>query len=135
MRDGRSILRRLGVVPEAPEPELVDPSGFEVQTIDRPANAIDGIAMATIGLAMKRLTWARVVESVVERSGGVAPDGVETSEDSLDSDQASHVDTWLKELIEQRERGTPGTATPPEGATVAGAAGAALQGDANRVGR
>ena len=108
---------------------------FEVQTIDRPANAIDGIAMATIGLAMKRLTWARVVESVVERSGGVAPQGVETSEDSLDSDQASHVDTWLKELIEQRERGTPGTVTPPGGAPVADAAGAAFQGDANRVAR
>lgn len=103
---------------------------FEVQTIDRPANAIDGIAMATIGLAMKRMTWARVVESVVERSGGTAPEGVETTEDSLDSSQASHVDAWLKELIEQRERSDAEAEGAAGRAAVAGATGESTRAEA-----
>ena len=83
--------------------ELAGRLRFEVQTIDRPANAIDGLAMATVGMSLKRMTWARVVESVVERSGGSAPDGVHTEEDSLDDAQASgiRIHIFLKSVRDQ----------------------------------
>lgn len=89
---------------------------FEVQTFDRPANVFDGIAMATLGLSLKRYTWSRVVEALVERSGGEAPDGVESTEDALDTDQAEHVEEWLRQLVgarEERREGPPTGARPP----------------------
>jgi uncharacterized protein YbjT (DUF2867 family) len=77
---------------------------FEVRVYDRPANFVDWITMSTVGGRMQNATWEKMVENVVELSGGRAKDGVQDDTQTLDEDQADRVEEWLKELVMERKR-------------------------------
>jgi NADH dehydrogenase len=77
---------------------------FEVQVYDRPSNAADWVMMRTLGQAVQLSTWQSLVQSVVDESGGRAPDGVQTDVESLDAMQAERVEAWLRDLVLARKR-------------------------------
>lgn len=78
---------------------------FEVQVYGRASTAADWLAMRTIGDSLQSRTWRSLVEAVVAESGGVAPDGVQSEEESLPPDQADRVDEWVRDLVMSRKRG------------------------------
>jgi uncharacterized protein YbjT (DUF2867 family) len=77
---------------------------FEVGVFERAANVLDLIAMRAVGDRMQDHTWEQVVERMVERSGGSAPDGVEHSSESLDDGDARRIEQWLAKLALRRKR-------------------------------
>jgi len=87
---------------------LCEPRGaavrFQVEVYDRPANAIDFLAMRTIGDRLQDHTWSHVVERMVQVSAGTAPNGVEHETASLDEGEAKAIERWLEELALQRKR-------------------------------
>lgn len=76
---------------------------FQVEVYDRAANIIDLIAMRTLGDRLQSHTWSKVVESMIERSGGVAPAGVEYDSESLNDDEAALIGQWLEALVVERK--------------------------------
>jgi NADH dehydrogenase len=87
---------------------LAEPRGqgvrFEVQVYDRSGNVADWLMMRTVGSQVQNATWRRLVDRVVEASGGEAPDGVQYERDTLDDDQAGEIEAWLTELVQARQR-------------------------------
>ncbi|MEO8561181.1 MAG: NAD-dependent epimerase/dehydratase family protein [bacterium] len=77
---------------------------FQVEVYDRPANAIDFLAMRTVGDRLQDHTWSHVVERMVEISGGTAPAGVEHESASLDEEEAKAIEQWVEALAMQRKR-------------------------------
>jgi NADH dehydrogenase len=77
---------------------------FEVEVFERAANVLDLIAMRTLGDRMQDHTWEQVVESMVERGGGTAPDGVQHSSESLDDAEATRIELWVESLALHRKR-------------------------------
>ena len=75
---------------------------FEVQTIDRPRNAMDRVVMALLGTHLKRVTWLTMLRNVAERSGGQLARGPIIDEDSLDEQKQSRVQDWVHELVARR---------------------------------
>lgn len=89
---------------------------FEVQVYDRPATLLDHLVMRPFGEALQSNAWTRMVEGVVEASGGRAVNGIEHEESDLDEDQAERIDEWLRDLVMQQRRetqGGPGTRPTP----------------------
>ncbi len=76
---------------------------FQVEVYDRAANIIDLIAMRTLGDRLQSHTWSKVVENMVERSGGVARAGVEHESETLDEEEAALIGKWLQELVLERK--------------------------------
>jgi NADH dehydrogenase len=87
---------------------LCEPRGaavrFQIEVYDRPANAIDFLAMRTVGDRLQDHTWSHVVDRVIEISGGSAPAGVESESASLDDDEAKSIERWVAELALRRKR-------------------------------
>jgi NADH dehydrogenase len=79
---------------------------FQVEVYDRPATMLDLIAMRTVGDRLQNHTWEQVVQGMIDRSGGTAPDGVQHSEESLDDGEAARVEQRLAELVLRRTRAT-----------------------------
>lgn len=77
---------------------------FEIQVYDRPASTVDYLLMSAGGNLLQNANWVRVVDNVIEASGGVAPDDVETETESLDEEQTERIEEWLRELIQERQR-------------------------------
>jgi uncharacterized protein YbjT (DUF2867 family) len=77
---------------------------FEIRSFTRAARVIDGISMATVGRRLQRATWAGMVEAVVERTQGTAPDGVEQEEIELPDREAARIDRWADSLVLRRQR-------------------------------
>lgn len=59
---------------------------FEVETCDRSATALDEIAMRTLGLFLKRWTWATLVERTAKAFGSPDPIELQTSEETLNEE-------------------------------------------------
>lgn len=72
---------------------------FEIRSFTRPAGLLDRIGMRTFGQVAQRATWRTVVDNVVERSGGTAPDGVHAEETSLHGEEAEAVERWVEEAV------------------------------------
>jgi uncharacterized protein YbjT (DUF2867 family) len=87
---------------------LAEPRGdairFQVELYDRPANAIDFIAMRALGDRLQDRTWSHVVENMVRVSGGNAPGGVEHDREPLDDEEAEAIERWLKGIVMARKR-------------------------------
>ena len=87
---------------------LCEPRGdavrFQVEVYDRPANAIDFLAMRTIGDRLQDHTWSHVVEKMIQISGGRAPAGVQSESASLDEGEAKAIERWVAELALSRKR-------------------------------
>jgi uncharacterized protein YbjT (DUF2867 family) len=77
---------------------------FQVEVYERPATMLDLIAMRTLGDRLQNQTWERVVQGMVERSGGTAPAGVQQSDESLDDAEAEAIERWLAEVAVRRKR-------------------------------
>jgi NADH dehydrogenase len=77
---------------------------FQVEVYDRPANVLDLIAMRTLGDRLQDHTWSEVVAQMVERSGGVACDGVQHDSTTLDEDEAKAIGRWLEGVAMRRKR-------------------------------
>jgi NADH dehydrogenase len=77
---------------------------FEVEVFERAANVLDLIAMRAVGDRLQDHTWAQVVESMVERSAGTAPDGVQHQSESLDDAEARRIEQWVETLALRRKR-------------------------------
>jgi NADH dehydrogenase len=71
---------------------------FEVQVYERASGVVDWITMKAVGHRVQGAIWSRLVEAVVERSGGEAPAGVEEESETLDAYQARDVERWLADL-------------------------------------
>src|SRR5690606_22400523 len=79
---------------------------FEVRTYTRASSLPDLLAMAAVGESMKGAAWTTLVESVVRRSGGTAPRGVESSTEELDDAALRDVEQWAEELVHRHRRET-----------------------------
>jgi NADH dehydrogenase len=77
---------------------------FEVQVYDRPASIADWFAMKTVGDAIQGRTWKNVVQRMIDASGGVAGDGIEEQDESLDEAQTELIEHWIKDLVMERLR-------------------------------
>jgi NADH dehydrogenase len=97
------------------------PFRFEVEVFDRAADPFDWMAMAVIGSRLQEANWEKIVETVIEESGGQAPAGVERDAETLEGEAAERVESWLDELALTRKRasnadalgvGDPTTAAP-----------------------
>lgn len=88
---------------------------FQVEVYDRAANFIDLVAMRTLGDRMQSHTWSKVVEGMVELSGGEAAAGVEHDSETLDDEEAALIGEWLEEIVVARKR-AENTAKIEEGA-------------------
>ncbi|HET6232688.1 MAG TPA: DUF1990 family protein [Longimicrobiaceae bacterium] len=86
---------------EEPEPGTVR---FEVRTYNRAATLLDRVGIRTVGKVAQTMAWGTVVEEVVRRSGGTAPDGVETVDETLDEEDAKDVEKWTEEMVMRRRR-------------------------------
>lgn len=87
---------------------LCEPRGatvrFQVEVYDRAANMIDLIAMRALGDRLQSRTWTEVVENMVTRSGGSAPDGVQHDSVALDEEEATVIEQWLEQVMMRRKR-------------------------------
>jgi uncharacterized protein YbjT (DUF2867 family) len=77
---------------------------FVVDVIERPASRIDQISMAIVGRLAQRRAWRQTAENVAREAGGEAPEGVIEQSWHLDDDDADSLDSWIRDLIRQRER-------------------------------
>ena len=87
---------------------LCEPRGtavrFQVEVYNRASNAVDLIAMRTLGDRLQNHTWQQVVQNMIGRSGGHAAAGVEHDAASLDEDAAHHLEAWMEDLMLRRKR-------------------------------
>lgn len=77
---------------------------FEVRSYTRPSDLVDLIGMRTFGKVAQKATWRSVVERVVERSGGAAPDGVQEETRTLEGADAEEVERWVEEVVMEQKR-------------------------------
>jgi uncharacterized protein YbjT (DUF2867 family) len=77
---------------------------FEIQTYDRPANAVDFVAMRTVGDFVQSRAWHDVVDNVVAAAGGEARAGVRSESGTLTEDEARSVEAWLDALVTKLKR-------------------------------
>jgi NADH dehydrogenase len=96
--------------------DRADKVRFQVEVYDRPASLVDHLMMRPFGEVLQASTWNKVVQAVVDASGGRAVDGIEHEESDLDVDQSAHIEDWLRNLVmhQRREASREGVA-PGEG--------------------
>lgn len=86
---------------EEPAPGVVR---FEVRAYTRASNQLDRLAIRTVGKVAQAATWTTVVQGVVDRSGGVAPDGVQVEDVVVSREEAEAVERWTEGLVMRRRR-------------------------------
>jgi nucleoside-diphosphate-sugar epimerase len=84
--------------------DLRDRLRFEIRSYTRAADLLDNLGMAALGRRLQKETWKSVVEAVVERCGGTAPDGVHEEAWELTPREASRVERWVEEVVLRRRR-------------------------------
>ena len=86
---------------------------FLIEVYDRPATVADWVMMNPIGDGMQSRTWEETVERVVLASEGLAVNGVEKEETTLDPQKAGEIDEWVEFLVADRKRAErEGSAVP-----------------------
>jgi NADH dehydrogenase len=76
---------------------------FEVQAYDRAATVVDMAMMRTLGDRLQDAAWRRLVQNVVQESGGRA-DEIRQSSDTLSPSEAALVHRWAEELVLARKQ-------------------------------
>lgn len=79
---------------------------FEIRSFTRSSDLIDLVGMRTVGRMAQSATWRSVVDAVVQRSGGTAPDGVQEEEGTLRGQDAEDVENWVEEVVMRFRRET-----------------------------
>jgi nucleoside-diphosphate-sugar epimerase len=77
---------------------------FQVQVLDRSGNALDLLAMETLGRFLQDSNWITVVDRVVEESGGRAIRGVQHMQQKLKGDEAEAVEHWVDDMVAERKK-------------------------------
>lgn len=75
---------------------------FEIGSFTRAANWADWVGRTLIGKPIQHATWRNTVEAVVARSGGEAPDGVQTEETTVED--TDKIERWAEEIVMRRKR-------------------------------
>jgi len=89
---------------------------FQVEVYDRPATLVDYLVMRPVGEMLQSATWDKVVQSVIDASGGRATSGIQHEEAVLDTEQSELIDEWLRDLVmEQRREASRDGTSPGEG--------------------
>jgi NADH dehydrogenase len=76
---------------------------FQVLIYAQAANIADWLLMSTVGGTAQEINWVTVVQRMIDRSGGTAPDGVESDQQTLDDDDAGDLEAWIRDLITARK--------------------------------
>jgi hypothetical protein len=74
---------------------------FEVMTCDTAANALDWIVLTLGGARIQDANWTKVVQNVVQLSGGTA-DEVQSDARKLGGEEAANVQRWIEALVVRR---------------------------------
>lgn len=85
---------------------------FEIQVYARAADVADWVAMKAGAEFAQDVTWSRVVQRVVEESGGTAVEGIQTAFEPVSPDEEAQVRAWLEKIVTEedvRRRGMGGT--------------------------
>ncbi|QDT53998.1 3 beta-hydroxysteroid dehydrogenase/Delta 5--_4-isomerase [Caulifigura coniformis] len=77
---------------------------FTVETMARPANTLDWIAINLAGRWFQDLTWQNVAARMGELSGGQSPDGVQTKARTVEGEEARQIEQWADDFIATRRR-------------------------------
>lgn len=77
---------------------------FSVHIASQPANAIDWLAMHTIGGPMQRTNWRGVVRRTVRLSGGKARGGVKYDSHALSDQEASDMRRFAERVVNRQQR-------------------------------
>jgi uncharacterized protein YbjT (DUF2867 family) len=83
---------------------LGDRVRFMITIFAKAGHVADWLTMHTVGKPIQDLNWKIVVQRTVERSGGEAPQGVESDSATLDEDDAKAIDDWIRDRIAERKR-------------------------------
>jgi nucleoside-diphosphate-sugar epimerase len=82
--------------------EIGDRLRFVIRSSFRAGTVVDSVGMATVGGMLQKATWLGMVEEVVRRSGGTAPEGAREESRRLSERQAEGVERWVRGLVERR---------------------------------
>ncbi|HKO01415.1 MAG TPA: NAD(P)H-binding protein [Thermoanaerobaculia bacterium] len=85
---------------------------FVVEHWTRAANLFDLIGMKTVGQPLQDANWRRVVQNVIDASGGTANEGVKSSSRTLDNEEAARIEERAKQMVQARKRNA---GVPPAG--------------------
>lgn len=77
---------------------------FEVQVYDRPSTITDWISMRAGGDRLQSKSWEGLVTAMITECGGAAPAGVQSDEESLDTEKSERVEQWVNDLVVARQR-------------------------------
>ncbi|HEX8693440.1 MAG TPA: DUF1990 family protein [Longimicrobium sp.] len=77
---------------------------FEIRSFTRSSDLLDLVGMRTFGKLAQKATWRSVVQTLVDRSGGEAPEGVQEETTTLEGKDAEDVERWVEELVMRRKR-------------------------------
>jgi hypothetical protein len=76
---------------------------FQILIYAQAANIADWLLMSTIGDTAQEVNWVTVVQRMIDRSGGTAPDGIENDQQTLDDEEAGDLEAWIRDLITVRK--------------------------------
>jgi NADH dehydrogenase len=77
---------------------------FLVEVHARAASWLDYVTLKAGGSFAQSMNWETVVSRIVERSGGTAPDGVQSEKEKLQGDGAERAEGWIERMITRRRR-------------------------------
>ena len=76
---------------------------FTIETWTRASNVFDWLAVHTVGAAAQDANWRRVVQNVIDASGGTS-DGVQQEKQKLTDEEAARVEQRIKAMVQERKR-------------------------------
>ncbi len=77
---------------------------FAIDTYTRSANFFDWMAMNTVGAPLQDANWKRVVQRVIDLSGGAADKSVQSTSEELDDAAAEKAEKTLRSTVNARVR-------------------------------
>jgi NADH dehydrogenase len=76
----------------------------EVRSVTRASGILDWVGMHTLGKPAQRRTWRSLVQSLLERSGGVSDEGVQDDARTLEGAEAKEEERRVEELALRCQR-------------------------------
>ncbi|MCU1231978.1 MAG: NAD-dependent epimerase/dehydratase [Acidobacteria bacterium] len=77
---------------------------FAIDLWARASNFFDLIGMNTLGRPLQDANWRVVVQNVIDASGGIANDGVQSQKETLDDEAAARVEERIRKIVQARKR-------------------------------
>lgn len=77
---------------------------FAIDLWTRASNFFDLVALNTVGAPMQDANWREVTKGVVAASGGTNEEGVQALNEKLDEDEATEVESRIREMVNARKR-------------------------------